>query len=214
MTPGLVGTAPEAVEQTCPLPVGDSRAAVFDRENDAGTDVADLDAHTTGRAGVLAGVVDEHSCEAVDPLRRRDDCRDPIPDVIELELEGSSVGKRGETRRANLGDGHDVDGVGRWGRRGGVEAGEPQHVVDDPLQALALIRDPLEGGRFGLALKAPGQGELRLDHAEGSAQFVGGVGGELELAAVRQLDRLSRPETDEQGREEHRDEEYRSGEEL
>ena len=107
----------------------------------------------------------------------------------------------------------DVDElVARRGRLG-VEAGQPQQVVDDASQPLALAVDPLDSVSVpgGVATGAERQRHLCLDDAEWRSKFVRCVGGEFELPTTCLFDRPRRLEPDDQGTEEHGHDDDRPG---
>ena len=99
---------------------------------------------------------------------------------------------------------------------GGVEAGEPQQVVEQPAHALRLAVDPPEGRPVpgGVAILREREARVRLDDRERRPQLVRGVGGELELALAGRLDRRGDAPADGDRAEEHDDEQDRRDEQL
>ena len=202
MPADLARAATEPVEQPGPVLLSNPRAGVLDSEHDTLAAPGDLYPDTTRPAGVLAGVVNQDSGEAVDPLCRRRDPGVARPQVIHLQLERLCARQGTEPFEADLrGRGHVYrSGRRRWGS--GVKARQPQQVVDDPLQPLTFARDALHDGGLSLARKATSEGELRLDDTERRPQLVRGIRRELELAATGVLDGLSRTQPDQQRGEE------------
>ena len=106
------------------------------------------------------------------------------------------LGHRPEPVGATLGDGIDVDELvtGRGGL--GVEPSQPQEVVDDVAQALALAVHPLEGVAIRVARRGacsgPGSTSASMT-LSGVRSSCGRVGRELELAPAGLFDRARAP---------------------
>jgi hypothetical protein len=87
VTTGLVGAAPEPIEQPLTFRERNAGAGVFDREHDPWTDPTYFDAHRAALACVLASVVHEHGRETVDPLCRCRDYRGSRSNPFQLQVE-------------------------------------------------------------------------------------------------------------------------------
>ena len=201
----------EAVEEVGAFGDGDAGAAVLDGEADPAAVGTDLDADLAVRAGVPAGVVDQHPGQPVDPLRGRAYQHGVVRGL------GADRGADGaEPVRAGLGQRAQVDRLLAGRRRPGVEPGQPEHVVHQAPQPLALTLDPGQCVAVLAGLARGGQGHVGLgpDHAQRGAQLVRGVGGELELAAPRLLDRGQRAQADHEQAAEHRQQQERPGDDL
>ena len=207
----VLGGPVESVEQARPVGFIDAGTAVLYRQADPVTLGADLDPDLPVRARVTAGVVDQHARQPVDPLRRRADQHGAVRG---LRADRGTDGP--EPVRAGLRQRRQVDGLvaGRW--RPGVEPGQPQHVIHELPQPPVLALDPHQRVAVLAGLPRGGQGHVgfRPDHAQRSAQFVRGVGGELELTAPRLLDRGQRAQAHDQRAEEHREQQERPGDDL
>ena len=219
-TPAPGGTHPpgpplrgpvEPVEQARPFGFTNARTAVLHGQADPVALSADLDPDLPVRAGVPAGIVDQDPGQPVDPFRRR---ADQHGIVRGLRADRGTDGT--EPVRAGLRQRRQVDGLVTGRRRPGVEPGQPEHVIDQLPQSLALALDPHQRVAVLGGLPRSGQGHVgfRPDHAEGGAQFVGGIGGELKLAAPRLLDGSQRPQAHDQRAEEHREQQERPGDDL
>jgi hypothetical protein len=207
----VLGGPVEPVEQLRPFGFTDAGPAVLHGQADPAALGADLDPDRAVRARVPAGVVDQHPGQPVDPLRRRADQHGAVRGLRAdrgadgTEPVGTGLGERGQVDRLAA------------GRRGlGVEPGQPQHVLHQLAQPLALALDPAQRVAVLGGLPRGGQGHvgLRPDHAERGAQLVRGVGGELELAAARLLDRGQRAQAHEQQAPEHGEQQERPGDDL
>ena len=127
-------------------------------------------------------------------------------------------GPRGQAPRLRD-DREAVGGLPRRARRGprapcparprsGVEAGQPEHVLQEPPHPLGLAVDALEGARGTSSASRSlreGQGRVGLDHGERRPQLVRGIGGELQLAPAGGLDRRRDAPADDHGADEHED---------
>ena len=207
----VLGDAVEAVEQAGAFGLGDAGPAVLHGEADPVALGPDADADLAVGARVAARVVHQHAGQPVDPVRRRADQRgtgahvrgDRGPDGAEPV--GAGLGQRDQVHRLVAG-----------GRRPGVEPGQPQHVVDQLAQPAALALDAGQRVPVLGRLARAGQGHVGFgpDHAERRAQLVRGVGGELQLAAPRLLDRRQRPQAHHQRTEEHGQQQEGPGDDL
>jgi len=109
VTTGLVGAAPEPVEQPFTFRRRNAGAGVFDRENDTLTHSSHLDADTAGFACVLASIVHEHGRETVDPLYGCRNCRGGGSNPFQLQIERPGAGKSPKALGTSFGDCCDVD---------------------------------------------------------------------------------------------------------
>ena len=93
----------------------------------------------------------------------------------------------------------------------GVEARQPQQVVEQAAHPLRLAVDALERRPVPLrrAVLRQGQAGVRLDDRQRRAQLVRGVGRELQLALAGGLDRRRDAPADQHGTDEHDQEQHR-----
>ena len=135
---------------------------------------------------------------------------------MDLDREVPGLGDRPEPIDRLAGHHRQVDrlDVGRPLR--GVEPGQPEEVLEHPSHPLGLVVDTLERGPGPghVALAGEGEARLGLDDRERRPQLVRRVGGEVELAAARCLDRRRDPPADPERAEEHRPEEERRDQQL
>ena len=122
----------------------------------------------------------------------------------------SRLGHCGETI-GSLGSEHgQVDRFrGRFRARGPgrVEAGQPEHVVNQAACPLELRVDALEGRLVPRRIAVPckSQRSLGFDHGEGGSQLMGSVRGEFEVALALSLDRQGHAAPDGHGTQEDHD---------
>ena len=138
----------KSVEDLRALRGRDSGAAVVDGEADPTVATRDRDVDGAPVGGITACVVDQHARQAIDPLRGRGDQRLVGADRAG-EPDAPLVGDVPEARDRVRGDLPDVhrDRVGP--ARLGLEAGEPEQVLDDPAKTRALAGDALDGPPIG-----------------------------------------------------------------
>ena len=162
------------------------------------------------RRGELAGVVDEDAEEPVEPLRRdRHDVSPGAAGRVSVRPRASATTPNRSAAGRAITPRSTGSASGRPAQ--GVEAGEPEEVLEDPPDPLALAVDPLEGAPVGLGHRGRrrGPGCLGLDHRDRRAQLVRGVGAEGELALARPLDRRGDAPPDRDRPQEHEDEQDR-----
>ena len=97
-----------------------------------------------------------------------------------------------------------------------VEPGEPEQVLEHPPHPLRLVVDPVERRAVPADVAVLGEGEagVGLDDRQRRSQLMRGVGGEVELALARGLDRRADPAADRDGTEEDESEQERGDHEL
>ena len=135
----------EPVEEPRPVNGGDTRPAVFHEQAYPVPNRRHLDVDFAAVTGVTARVVHENPSESVDPFGRSVDPCMFVPTTSDRDLYVPRVGDAREPVRTSLGDRGKVNGrVTRW-RRLRVKTRQPQQVIDDVPEALALVSDPLEG---------------------------------------------------------------------
>ena len=215
----VLGDAVETVEQAGAFGLGDAGAAVLHGEADPVALGPDADPDLPAGARVAARVVHQHAGQPVDPLRWRADQRGPGADVRGdgwPDVRGDGGADGAEPVGAGLGQRDQVHRLVAGRRRPGVEPGQPQHVVDQLAQPAALALDAGQRVPVLGRLARAGQGHVGFgpDHAERRAQLVRGVGGELQLAAPRLLDRRQRPQAHHQRAEEHGQQQEGPGDDL
>jgi hypothetical protein len=162
---------------------------------------------------VAAGVVHEDTDAAVQPLDRHGDEKG-VSRGLDSEREGSPRGHRAKALLRRPGGCAQVDelGLGRLGL--GVEAGEPEQILDDVAHTADLAADPLDSGAELSVVAGKGQARLRLHDRERGAQLVGGIGGEGELPLAHPLHRAADAAADREGADEDKGEEERSHHQL
>ena len=136
---------------------------------------------------VLAGVVEKDAEQAVEPLGRRGD-HDASPAWrATVEVEVARLGDDAEPVDRLRREHAEVDRLGVRLACGGVEAGEPQQVLEQPAHPLRLRGRSARRRAIPrrVSLLREGEARLGLDHRQRRAQLVRGVGGELELALAR-----------------------------
>ncbi len=205
---GRVRGPMEAVEDPAALRDRNAGARVVHGQAHVSTLPRDRKADDPALGRILAGVVQQNADETVEPLRRGSD---------------DGIGFRGarpylQGLAASLG--HGAESVGRLGRQdldvhrlrlglptSRIEAGQPEHVVDEAAGSSQLGVDAPEGRTVPDRIPFAGEGERRLglDDRQGRPQLVRGIGGELDPALAGPLDREGdappdshRPEEDEE----------------
>ncbi len=135
---------------------------------------------------------------------------------MDPEREVPRLGDRSEPVRGLGRQDADVHGLDTRRRSGGIEACQPQHVVEQSPHPLGLVVDPPERGAIpaGLTLLGDGEARVRLDDRQRGSQFVRGVGGEFELSLAGDLDRRRHPPPDRHRAEEHDQQQDRRDEHL
>ena len=156
---------------------------------------ADLDPDRAVRARVPAGVVDQDPGQPVDPLRRRADQHGAVR--VSALTAGPTARNRSAQAWASVARSTgSLPGGGGWSRTW------PATACPRPAGAAAGSRPG--SGAASRGIRRPPAGadrrhvDLGPDHAERGTQLVRGVGGELELAAARLLDRGQRAQADDQ----------------
>ena len=97
-----------------------------------------------------------------------------------------------------------------------VSPGQPEQVLNDPPQPIALSANPLEDFPIlsRLSRSIEGKAYFCLDHRNGSAQFMRRIGGEFRLSSSDELGGRRRSQTDHGRSSEHDDSQNASEDEL
>jgi hypothetical protein len=168
--------------------------AVFDGQAHPRALAPHHDADVATSTGIPAGVIDKYSGETIYPFGRSTDPGLVVPLSGNDDGDVVSPGDPAEPVGTSVGDGHQIDRLvtgRRWFR---VEPGQPEQILDQSSQTIALATDPLESVAIAARVtwSTKDQTHLRFDHAERRAQLVRGIGGEFELASTGQFDRARR----------------------
>ena len=178
------------------------------------TATADVDPAAVRR--VLAGVVEQHAEQPVEPLRRRDDhgARPVARPRAIVRCRASAIGPNRSTAcAAMIARSTGSAFGGRASRRSGRATAGPRAAGASASTRGRPARRPRD---TSAASRSCGEGEagVGLDDRERRPQLVRGVGGEVQLALAGALDRRGDTPADRDGAEEHGDEQDRRDQQL
>ncbi len=209
----------EPVEEPFALRKRDPRTRILDRQENPITGCRHHDADLAALTCVPAGIVNENAYQAIDPFGRSiDQCACCLPNLFRRhgQLDSSRARNRFETVGAALGDRDDVYRLvsRRWGI--GIKAREPQQVVDNAPEPVALAVNAFERIPISTCVTpcSEGQTDLGLDDAQWGSELMRCIGREFELATARLFDRTGGLQADQQRSKKHCSNEDRSPDQL
>jgi hypothetical protein len=191
----------EPVEHGFALAFGDARTRIVHTQADASPIVSDTHLDTTTATGEFHRVVDEYSRQSVNEGRWRlhEQPAASHPDLLEGQLDPLRCSQRTKALDTALNlstDFRQTRAVSEG--RLIVNPGQPEQVLNDPPQSIALSANPLEDFAVlsWLSRSIEGKAYFCLDHRNGSAQFMRRIRCEFRLASSDELGGRRRSQTD------------------
>ena len=196
----------ESVEHCFALAFGNARTRIVHTQSHASPVVPDAHLDATTTTGEFDRVVDEYSRQSVNErgLRLHE------PPAVSRLLEGQLDPLRCRQRTEALNNALDLSTHVSQARAVSeghliVSAGQPEQILDDPPQPIALSTNPLEDFaiRSRLSRTIKGKADFCLDHRDGGAQLMRRIGCEFRLPSSEELRGRRCPQTDHRRTSEH-----------
>jgi len=180
----MLGRAVEPVEQPVSVLGCYPGPAVLDGHRDTVAALADADADDAAVAREPAGIVDQDADQPVYPLWRRADPGRTGAAGGHLDLKFLCSGERAEPVRTRGGDRAHVERLITGLGRSRIEPRQPQQILDDPAQSVALALNAREHSAVlrRLARRAERHARFGTNDAQRRPEFVRRIGRQLKLA--------------------------------
>ena len=162
--------AVEPVEDQFRVLLGDPGPGVVHGHGGARALGGDRHVHGPTLGRVLARVVEQHADEPVHQVRRRGDQHLRRRDV-DAEAEAARLGDDGEAVGGLRGEHAEVHRLRRRRRGGGIEPGQPEHVLQQPAHPLGLAGPRARRRRGTRRRRAPARGRARCAPRSPTAAF-------------------------------------------